>query len=342
MPDATHLAGDVPTVRLEPAVFEAERLGARPGSDLTAIRQSGADRQLGSAGRPVRSLMLQRSNGGAYGHPGSTTKRDQAALDRSGAGRRNRPYDVTPLVHRGLRRGVMAPMTVVLALKCADGIVLAADSQVTDAARGLSYPSQKLHPFGETGGWGGSGARAVLLELEQVFASCADAVLGGENLGRAVQEQVIPLLRHHYENFIEVVPGEKAGGATPATYVLTAGYAKGEPFIVDIDPHGLIGRYEEVGFHAVGSGSAMAQQAAALLAHFQMPDRDVDHGVLAVVRVLDALRITSPSVGGPVDVFRLTADGRTALSEDDIERVRQQIRRWSELENEVLDRLPAS
>ena len=86
----------------------------------------------------------------------------------------------------------------------------------------------------------------------------------------------------------------------------------------------------------------MAQQAAALLAHFQMPDRDVDHGVLAVVRVLDALRITSPSVGGPVDVFRLTADGRTALSEDDIERVRQQIRRWSELENEVLDRLPAS
>jgi proteasome beta subunit len=236
----------------------------------------------------------------------------------------------------------MASMTVVLALKCADGIVLAADSQITDSARGLSYPSQKLHPFGETGAWGGSGARAVLLELEPVFAGCADAVLGSDNVGRAVQEQVIPLLRHHYENFIEVVPGEKIGGATPATYVLTAGYAKGEPFIVDIDPHGLIGRYEQVGFHAVGSGSAMAQQAAALLAHFQMPDRDVDHGVLVAVRVLDALRITSPSVGGPVDVFRLTADGRTALTEDDLERVRGRARHWSELENEVLDRLPAS
>ena len=36
-------------------------------------------------------------------------------------------------------------MTVVLALRCADGLVLAADSQITDSARGLSYPSQKLH-----------------------------------------------------------------------------------------------------------------------------------------------------------------------------------------------------
>jgi proteasome beta subunit len=123
--------------------------------------------------------------------------------------------------------------------------------------------------------------------------------------------------------------------------VLTAGYAHGAPFIVDIDPHGLIGRYEAVGFHAIGSGSAMAQQAAALLAHFQMTGRDVDHGVLAAVRVLDALRITSPSVGGPVDVYRLTPDKMDALSEDDIERVRERVRRWEKLESEALDRLPS-
>jgi 20S proteasome alpha/beta subunit len=233
-------------------------------------------------------------------------------------------------------------MTVVLAVKCADGIVLAADSQITDGARGLSYPSQKLHPFGETAAWGGSGARAVLLELEQEFDGAADAVLGSDNVGRAVQERVVPLLRHHYESFIEEVPGEKPSGATPATYVLVAGYAKGEPFIIDIDPHGLIGRYEEAGFHAIGSGSAMAQQAGALLAHFQMSDRDVDHGVLVAVRVLDTLKITSPSIGGPVDVYRLTAQEAVALTEDDIERVRGRVRHWEELENETLDRLAKS
>lgn len=151
-------------------------------------------------------------------------------------------------------------MTVVLALRCADGIVLGSDSQITDSARGLSYPAPKLHPFGDTAAWGGSGSRAVLFDLEQLFDGCASAVLGSENVGHAVQERAVPVLRRHYDQFVERVPGEQQSGATPATYVLTAGYAEGLPFIVDIDPHGLIGRYEEVGFHAVGSGAAMAQQ----------------------------------------------------------------------------------
>ena len=86
----------------------------------------------------------------------------------------------------------------------------------------------------------------------------------------------------------------------------------------------------------------MAQQAGALLAHFKMTERDVDHGVLAAVRVLDALRVTSPSIGGPVDVYRMTADGATALTEDEIEAVRVRVQKWEELESEVLDRLPES
>jgi proteasome beta subunit len=229
-------------------------------------------------------------------------------------------------------------MTVVLALRCADGIVLGADSQITDSARGLSYPAQKLHPLGETAAWGGSGARAVLLELEDLFEGGAPAILGAENVGRAVQERVLPVLRYHYESFIENVPGQEPGG-TPATYVLAAGYAGGTPFIVDVDPHGLIGRYEEVGFHAVGSGAAMAQQAGALLAHFTMTERDVDYGVVAAVRVLDTLRVTSPSIGGPVDICRLTPEGAHSLSPEEIDTVRERVRRWAELENKALDKL---
>jgi hypothetical protein len=179
----------------------------------------------------------------------------------------------------------------------------------------------------------------VLYDLEQMFDGCAAAVLGAENIGHAVQERVVPVLRRHYDQFVEQVPGEKASGATPATYVLVAGFADGQPFIVDIDPHGLIGRYEEVGFHAVGSGAPMAQQAGALLAHFRMTERDVDYGVVAVVRILDTLGITSPSIGGPKDVYRITAEEATALSDKDIARVRKQVERWSDLESKALDEL---
>jgi proteasome beta subunit len=164
-------------------------------------------------------------------------------------------------------------------------------------------------------------------------------VLGSENIGHAVQERVVPVLRRHYDQFVEQVPGEQHSGATPATYVLTAGYADGVPFIVDIDPHGLIGRYEEVGFHAVGSGAAMAQQAGALLAHFRMTERDVDYGVVAVVRILDTLRVTSPSIGGPIDLYRITAEQADALSDKEVARVRKQVQRWSDLESKALDEL---
>lgn len=230
-------------------------------------------------------------------------------------------------------------MTVVLALRCEDGIVLGADSQITDGARGLSYPAQKLHPFGETAAWGGSGSRAVLFDVENQFKDCAAAVLGSDNIGRALQEQVVPSLRYHYDQFVAEVPGQDSAGATPATYVLVAGYVGDTPFIVDVDPHGLIGRYEEVGFHAIGSGSAMAQQAGALLAHFRMAERDVDHGVVAVVRTLDALRLTSPSVGGPIDIYRLVPGEAKALSDKEIDRVRKRVERWNDLEQKALDEL---
>ena len=229
-------------------------------------------------------------------------------------------------------------MTVVLALRCADGIVMASDSQITDDARGLTYPAQKLHPLGKHAAWGGSGSRAVLYDLEQIFNSEAESVVEAKDIGHALQGRVLPVLKYHYENYIEHVPAQKSAG-TPATYLLAAGYAGEVPFIIDLDPNGLVGHHEETGFQAIGSGAAMAQQAHALLAHFRMIERDVDHGVVAALRVLDALDASSPSVGGPMDVCRITPDGAKHLSPEEVDEVRRRVNRWVELEQEALDKL---
>ncbi|CAN5457744.1 hypothetical protein BH10ACT9_BH10ACT9_21890 [soil metagenome] len=229
-------------------------------------------------------------------------------------------------------------MTVVLAIKCANGIVLASDSQITDPGRGLTYPAQKLHPLGDYAAWGGSGSRAVLYDVEQTFGSEAEAVVEAKNIGHAMQARVLPIYRHHYDTFIDDVPGQGKAG-TPATYVLAAGYAGDVPFIIDIDPNGLIGHHEETGFQAIGSGAPLAQQAHALLAHFRMTERDLDYGVVAALRVLDALDASSPSVGGPMDLCRLTADGADHLDPDEVEGVRGQVKRWIELEHQALDQL---
>ncbi len=151
---------------------------------------------------------------------------------------------------------------------------------------------------------------------------------------------MLPVLKHHYENFITDVPGQEAAG-TPATYVLAAGYVGDDPFIIDLDPpSGLIGHHEETGFQAVGSGAPMAQQAHALLTHFHMRERDVDYGVVAALRVLDALDASSPSVGGPMDICRITPpEGADHLSPKEVEGVRKQVKRWVELEQRALDDL---
>lgn len=229
-------------------------------------------------------------------------------------------------------------MTVVIALRCADGIVMASDSQITDGGRGLTYPAQKLHPLGKHAAWGGSGSRAVLYDLEQIFKSEAESVVEARDIGHALQARVLPVLKYHYENYIEHVPAQQPAG-TPATYVLAAGYAGDVPFIIDVDPNGLIGHHEETGFQAIGSGAAMAQQAHALLAHFRMTERDVDHGLVAALRVLDALDASSSSVGGPMDMCRITPDGAEHLSPDEVNKVRARIERWVELERKALDQL---
>ena len=79
-------------------------------------------------------------------------------------------------------------MTVVLAVRCADGLVLGADSQITDSDRGLSYPATKLHALGDHAAWGGSGSRAVLDELEGMFDANPALVVEAPDVGHSLQD----------------------------------------------------------------------------------------------------------------------------------------------------------
>ncbi|QLF69741.1 proteasome protein [Peteryoungia desertarenae] len=229
-------------------------------------------------------------------------------------------------------------MTVVLATVCEDGVVLGSDSQITDKGRGMTYPAEKLHPLGEAAAWGGSGARSVLNDVKRCFNENSAAILEASDIGRALQGHVLPILRHHYETFIEDVPGEEGGG-TPSAYVMAAGWRDGEPWIYEITPSGMIGHYTDIGFHAIGSGAPMAQQAGSLLSHFHFAERSVKFGCAAVLRVLQALDLTSASVGKPFSLSRITKDGAHHLSDDEIEEVGALVRRWEEAEQKVIAKI---
>lgn len=226
-------------------------------------------------------------------------------------------------------------MTVVLATVCRDGVVLGSDSQITDEARGMTYPANKLHPLGELAAWGGSGARSVLADVERCFNANSAAILEAPDIGRALQEQVLPILRHHYDTFIPDVPGNEGGG-TPSAYVLAAGWRDGDPWILEITPSGMIGHYADIGFHAIGSGAPMAQQASSLLSHFHLAERSVNFGRAAVLRVLQALDLTSSSVGKPFSLCCIDEEGAHHLGEEEIAKVGEDVRRWEDAEQSVI------
>ena len=173
----------------------------------------------------------------------------------------------------------------------------------------MTYPAEKLHPLGKSAAWGGSGARSVLTDVERCFNENSAAILEAPDIGRALQGRVLPILRHHYDTFIPDVPGEEGGG-TPSAYVMAAGWRDGEPWILEITPSGMIGHYADIGFHAIGSGAAMAQQAGSLLSHFHLAERSVRFGCAAVLRVLQALDLTSASVGRALQPVSDRQEGR--------------------------------
>ena len=182
----------------------------------------------------------------------------------------------------------------------------------------MTYPAQKLHPLGELAAWGGSGARSVLTDVKHCFNESSAAILEAPDIGRALQERVLPILRHRYDTFIPDVPGVEDGG-TPSAYVMAAGWRDGEPWILEITPSGMIGHYADIGFHAVGSGAPMAQQAGSLLSHFHLAERSLRFGCAAV--------LTSASVGKPFSLCRISELGAHHLSEEEIEEVGDTVRR---------------
>jgi len=226
-------------------------------------------------------------------------------------------------------------MTVVLATLCQDGVVMGSDSQITDKGRGMTYPAQKLHPLGDRAAWGGSGARSVLFDVQRSFNENSAAILEAPDIGRALQEQVLPILRYHYDTFISDVPGGDGEGS-PSAYVLAAGMRDGEPWIVEITPSGMIGHYSDIGFQAIGSGAALAQQAGSLLSHFHMPKRSLRFGCAAVLRVLQALDLTSATVGKPFSLCCINSDGAHHLSDKEIAQVAKDVLHWEKVEQEAI------
>ncbi len=75
------------------------------------------------------------------------------------------------------------------------------------------------------------------------------------------------------------------------------------------------------------------------MAHFEVVEHSLRHGLLVAFRALDAVIETSAyGVGGPRQLWQITPeDGPVKLDDAEVEEIRTQVGLWQELERETLE-----
>jgi 20S proteasome alpha/beta subunit len=231
-------------------------------------------------------------------------------------------------------------LTLALAVRCRDGIVVAADSQSTllTAGQWTRLEADKLNVLGGRIAWAGSGqlgaVQRVELELEAHVREILAAFQVSHELGarevfrrvNGVQKQV----------FAEMVGDPGAGGSS----YLFAGYGAAGPFLLEIDADGGRQWSDRRSFAAIGSGAIYAIHASRGIAHQRLPSLSlVQAEALAYRTVENAIATAALGLGGTVRLTVVTPSGAAILDETELKAVQDIVDIWKQREVEILQEL---
>lgn len=228
-------------------------------------------------------------------------------------------------------------MTIVIALRCSDGVVMASDSQATEPNAGIRFDTQKVFQLGSRAVWGGTGESQTIAEIDRVLQTVRHEVEGGADLIELLPRMIRPVLQRRYGDFIQV-PGLQP--ASPATGTLACGYDSTRGgWIVEVDPRCISCDYGQRGFHAVGSAAGFALLGNALLAHFRPAERPLSQGRLIAYRVIyAAIDIAASGVGGEIQMWYVDADGVHQVGQAEMDQIRDLVGGWQDDEGRLFDR----
>jgi len=229
-------------------------------------------------------------------------------------------------------------MTLILALACKDGVVIAADSQATftGSTPRVRVPEQKLWQirhapivFGVSGQVGM--AQKVKTELERIHSNVLSGPIAESR--PTFKKFVFKVLKDATEHFVPI----DATGGKPICNTIIAGYTDDAPWILEINCNGLDEQHEHRGFFALGSGEAFAHFACASMQHHavrQMGMRAAQ--VLAYRTIQTAIEIAAEGLGPPVQMWVIDSSGARALDKGELEIISDTVDTWRELETEFL------
>lgn len=240
-------------------------------------------------------------------------------------------------------------MTLILALRFRDGLLLASDSQATAQASGqlTKQELEKLFTVRDVMGWGASGSVGLVQRLKERLDGDAGLPKAFANNGEQEGAQrlfpvVNKLQKDALGEFVAGVAPKGTPDSIPQTLAcLFVGYARGQPFILEIAANGSR-QFHSVPYAAVGSGDVFALHAIRSVAHYDILALGKEQAAALAYRTIDnAITTAAFGLGGPVQLLIASSGKAARLNKDEVEAVRDLVDVWKRKEVETLGSLSA-
>jgi 20S proteasome alpha/beta subunit len=230
-------------------------------------------------------------------------------------------------------------MTLIVALKAADGVALVSDGQatVTDNAVGTRTDANKLDDLHGLVAFGCSGYSG----LQQRVARALKLGITPEQCRLPIDE-LRPLLFAvingvQKEACAEHVPVHD--DALPAHLeILFAGYSGGEAWVYEI---GVLG-HDEVHMHGEAISHARHFPAYLIVStlHYNLSARGVEQvKILAYRAVADAIKTDATALGPPIRAYVVTKEGAERLDDVRLRAIEDTLNAWKQQEHDIFRNL---
>lgn len=236
-------------------------------------------------------------------------------------------------------------MTLVLAIVCQSGIVMAADSAAT-FPEGIKQPTEKIKQIGNVALWGASGHEGMIQEIEAALTkgkSHESFVKSAQHFRNRLSQVLKPVYQAWKDSQIPipVAPYHQQCIA----HLLFAGFIEGKPCIIEVEPNLCIGQMEDYGHHAIGSAAQIAQ--ARMYPHRKRCPT-LDWGKVIAYRTMkEAIDIAASGVAEPIHLWSIETPAApgvfpriSEVTDRELKRIEYGIEEWRAREEDALQ-LPA-
>jgi 20S proteasome alpha/beta subunit len=234
-------------------------------------------------------------------------------------------------------------MTLVLALCCRDGAVIASDGQATSDAAGqpTRAPMRKLFDTAEQIAWGAAGSVGLQQTLRRALAALDPDALATDGLRDRLGSLVIPIQQAALRDFVPH-PGCEPPELACLFCWWDGGERPGRARILSVPRTGADHQFHDV-YAAIGSGDIFAALTMRSIAHLGIGDLSLEQAKMVAYRaVADAIDVAALFLGPPLQMYTVTADGAAPVPREEIDHgVADAVDLWRARQRETLGPLAA-